>query len=432
MPPVGLTVHHRGRVMPRLSVSFRALTVLCALFMGKPANADTQPTSVGPFTIETSSRRISAGAFPNIDSSLSALFKKTPVTDYRLLYHGKPVAVDQTDTDTFLEIRALDDAPRPAVIAATTTGAWLISEVDGKPEIRTLVAPAEGGNVVAWQWLDAAGGQPGEEGNFTIRDSSAETHRFGGGKLLMLGRRGVLEIVTLHYWPVPVTETGTLQELDGFNAGNVAVTALSPGRTQIVMIGTRRVDNLYEYALVAFDFAGGRSHAVPFDSNALRFESNDTATPEWLDHYFEWSRDPGGSELIRLRQPLRPLPWQGRVIKRLSGGQVYQVEYTLYPVGPGLADPLRALIEKEFGGRRLAPAEGAQGDPNTTSYDVGGLALTVWYDPARRSLGLFRKDSSGSATDGTYTLIERIGTRFNAILATGAHQQEFTTYLDHR
>jgi hypothetical protein len=226
---------------------------------------------------------------------------------------------------------------------------------------------------------------------------------------------------------VPVTAWETLQKLDGFHAGNVEVKALSPGRTQIVFVGDRRKGDLYEYALVVFDFATGGAYTVPFDSNALRFESVWDATPAWLAQYFEWTREAAGAERIRLRQPVRSAPWQGRLVRSYD-----DIEYKLHPVGPGLADPLRKLIESEFAAVRVAPTYGDPNDPNSTSYDAGGKRFRLWFDPERRTLSVFPEKIKGFTTPGTPALIDAIGTRFNVLLAGGAHQREFTSYLDHR
>jgi hypothetical protein len=45
------------------------------------------------------------------------------------------------------------------------------------------------------------------------------------------------------------------------------------------------------------------------------------------------------------------------------------LRYILHPAGPGLVDPLRKLIETEFGATRVAPTYGDPNDPDSTSYD---------------------------------------------------------------
>jgi hypothetical protein len=396
---------------------------LLALFTGKGCSAGPALTTVGPFTIEARDRRTSSGAFPNISGNL---FSRKTVTDYRVLYRGKPVAVGDPSArvDRFWDARALTGAPRPAVLVATT-GAWLISEVEDAVEVTTLVSPSS--DILRWQWLDAAEGQPGPEQSVTIRDSSSESRAIDDGRLLLLGRHVVLDLDTLRYTRLPVTEWQTAQKLGGFHAGNMEVKGTSPGRTQIILVGDRYVDDMYEYALVIFELATGRAYAVQFNSNDLRFESVWDATPEWIGHYFAWTRDAQGFERIELRQPVSALPWQGRL--RYDHGDV---EYTLHPAGPGLAAPLRKLIETEFAAQRVAPTFGDPNDPNTTCYDVTGRRFQLWYDPERRSLALFAERINGFTTAGTPALIEEIGTRFNAILATGAHQQEFSSFLTHR
>jgi hypothetical protein len=97
-----------------------------------------------------------------------------------------------------------------------------------------------------------------------------------------------------------------------------------------------------------------------------------------------------------------------------------------------LYEPLCALIEAEFGAKRVAPTYGDANDPDSTSYDAGGRRFRVWRDRQRSTLSVFGEKIKGSTAEGTPALIEQIGARFNAILAAGAHQSEFVNYPAHR
>jgi len=385
--------------------------------------AEGPPTAAGPFTIEARSRRISSGAFPNTSGNP---FSRVTVSEYRLRLAGRTVAVGEGEarTDRFWEARVLSGAPRPAVLVATT-GAWLVTESGGKAEVTTLTPPST--DSVRWQWLDADGGQPGEEQAVGLRDSAAEPRTLAGGNLLLVSRRGVLEVDTLRFWPLAVVATETLGQLEGFHAGNARVEALSPGRTQVVLIGDRRVDDLFEHALVVLGFASGEAYAVPFDSQALRFASREDATREWLAHYFTWTREPDGRERLRLREPVRSLPWRGRLVRFGD-----DVEYRLSPVRAALAAPLGELIERGLGGRRLAPEPGAPASSGAARFEVEGRRLALWFDAERRTLALSAEPSAGASGGSAAGLVERIAARFDALLATGAHQDEFTTFPDHR
>ncbi len=407
--------------MPKL-LTLLTMSSFFSLFFGKALAADPALV-VGPFTIEAGTGRISAGGFPNTSSNP---FARKTVSSYRVLYKNKPVTVGEASArlDKFWEAWSLAGAPQPAVLVATT-GLWLLTEVKGELAVKTLVAPST--DTVRWQWLDGPGGTPGEEQNVNIRDSSAEPRELSGGKLLLVGRRTVLSVASLQAWPIGVTALDVLQQIGGYNAGNGRANALSPGRTQIVLVGGRRVDDFYEYALTVFEFATGKAYSVPFDSNALRFESEADATPQWLGRYFEWTRDTAGTERLRLRQPVRSEPWQGRITHSYG-----DVGYQLYPAGPGLYAPLCALIEAEFGAKRVAPTYGDANNPNAASYDVGGKRFQVWRNGERSSVSVFAEKINGSAVPGTPALIEQIGQRFNAVLATGAHQKEFVKYQSHR
>jgi hypothetical protein len=97
-----------------------------------------------------------------------------------------------------------------------------------------------------------------------------------------------------------------------------------------------------------------------------------------------------------------------------------------------LYEPLCALIEAEFGAKRVTPAYRDPNDPNAASYDVGGKHFHVRRNSERSSVSVFAEKINGATVPGTPALIEQIGTRFNAVLATGAHQKEFVKYQSHR
>jgi len=392
--------------------------------------ADVATLAVGPFTLEARGKRISSGRFPNISANP---FEKITVSSYRVLHGRMPVstasalalpgdrATNPDDaTQAFWDVRVLGGAPRPALLAGTT-GLWLISEEDGKPVLRTL-APAET-SIATWQWLDEEHGQPGPEHAVTIRDSGSEPRTIAEGTLLMLSRRGVLDVSTLQFHPYLVNTHERVQALDGFNAYGSPIKRVSPDRRRLVYVGNRSVDSYTEYALVVADFRTGDTYALPFDSNATRFESIWDATPAWTERWFEWRRDDAGAFRLVARTNAASPPWLGRMIE-FDGDNP---EFKLYPVVPDMMAALVAFIESDVGARLTGPAE-----TDSVAFELDGKPFKVWRDPERHSVSVFPERIKGFVVEGTPALIRQIGARFNESLAGGSHQQHFTRYPDHR
>src|SRR6266508_602979 len=99
----------------------RSQRIGCILFValaGVSAEAaDLARTNVGSFEIETRAATISAGGFPNISANP---FARKSVTVFAVRHRGKLVAVadGKEKIAEFWEAKALDGAPRPAVLVA--------------------------------------------------------------------------------------------------------------------------------------------------------------------------------------------------------------------------------------------------------------------------------------------------------------------------
>jgi hypothetical protein len=204
------------------------LATLVAMLAGRSLAADTAPTTVGPFTIEGRSRRILQD-FPNISSNP---FARTTVSDFRVLYKGKPVVVGDAKAIPTASGRPRAERDAALAVLVPTTGAWLISGA-GSMLTSDLVAPET--DILRWQWLDSANASRDRAGGQSaIR---APVRAIADGRLLLIGRRAYA-IDTLRYSPVPVTEWERVQKLDGFHAGNVSERTVA-GRTQVVYVGSR-------------------------------------------------------------------------------------------------------------------------------------------------------------------------------------------------
>lgn len=383
----------------------------CGAGRGAAGGRDLPLVAAGPLAIETHVRKVSAGGFPNTSGNP---FARREVTYFRVLHSGRPVVADPGGLALreFPAAWVLEGAPRPTVLAAAS-GVYLIGERDGRAEATELFPPD--GDLVSLQWLDGRDGQPGEPIAVAIHDARGESRRLGGGRLLFVGRELVLDVATLEARPVRWWESR--EALDDFNPSNSPALALSPGGTQLVLLGDRRRNDAFEYALVAVDHRTNRAHAVPFAAEATRFESAADATPEWVAHYFAWQRLPDGTERLALRRDAVPRAWQGRFV-RFSPTMV---EYRLASARAELLAALRDFVARELGGEVAAVEEGGL----RVVLRVRGQPLTLWYRGEERELSLYAETGPPEAAAATAALVEEVGRRFDAELATGRHQELF-------
>lgn len=374
---------------------------------------DIIATTMGPLAIHTWIRKVSAGGFPNTSGNP---FKTTEVSVFRITAAGEPVtAVDGDVThDEFWDAWVLPDAPEPAVLAALT-GVYLITASDDRVATRVIVESDGGGGSASLQWLDSRDGQPGDVLRIGISDNRDEPRRLQGGQLLLVNDRVVLDVTTLQAQPLRWWLSAA--QLDEYNPSNSDVKALSPGRTQVVLLGNRYRESRYEYALVVVEITTERAYALPFDQEATRMESHEDVTPAWLRHYFEWSADADGNELLQPRADVQPLPWLGRLVE--FGGDM--VEYHLARARPGLTAVLQSFLEERFGARTAA------GPGSDTTLEIEGNAFVLGYRPDKAELVLYAASGAQGTSAAAYATVRRIAATFDAELAAGRHQEHFGT-----
>ncbi len=394
--------------------------VAAALTAVSCAAADLGRTTIGGFEIEARGAKISSGTFPNISANP---FARTTVTLFAVRHRGKSVVITdgKERVAEFWEAKVLDGASRPAILVAQT-GAYLLTERQGELDVQVL-APATT-DLARWQWLDSRNGQPGPEFNITIRNAGEESRLASGGRLLLVNRQRVLDVAALRSYPVAINSYENVELTGGYNAGNEQARALSPGGSQFVAVGSRYVDGAFDYAVVAVEYATGRLYAVPFDRNALRFQSVWDATPDWIAHYFEWSKNPDGREKLALRKSAQPLPWQGR-FSRSPGGMV---DYDLYPTEPAMQKALLEFVRREFAARDGSSPTGMADDANSKTVIVDGSPLRIVHFANDRRTALYADRTGTAPPIAGYALVERIGVKFNQTLASGRHDELFSTY----
>jgi hypothetical protein len=396
----------------------RALVSLCAAVLAVgSAHAAPQPVVAGPFEIRLVPTRIGAGGFPNTTMNP---FRTITISKFRVIYRGKPVTVvDGKGTiSDFSDVRILDEASRPALLVSEA-GAYLLRDEQGQVKIEVL-APA-GDDPVRWQWLDAGGGQPGPEAAPRLRDATGEPLTEHDGRLLLVSRKRVLDVESLRHYPITVNTTEHVQAMGGYNAGNDAARMLSPGRSQFVLVGSRQgAGSADEYALVVAEFTTGRVYGLPIDDRTLRLQSPADVTAAWIVHYFEWTREPGGTERLKPRVGVTPMPRLGRFAR--SGPMV---DYRLVPTRLAMYETFLAFLRTQYHARDAAPAVSSGDGPGSRTLVIEGHVLHVWYRAEDRTTSLYADLGTGALPTAAYALIEQIGARFNEALARGQNQDLF-------
>ena len=396
----------------------RAIGILSMLmlfgFFAKAHAADAERFTSGPFEIATVMKRIGAGGFPNTSANP---FARTSVTNFTLKHKGKPVIINSKGgkLDSFWDAWFLDGAAQPAVLLAIG-GVYLVTDERG--ELKTQALSSGSTDTASIQLLDAVNGQPAEPHDVTIRDARGKSHHLSGGKLLLINRDRVLDISKLRSYVVNLYDGAS--KLDNFDASNEPARALSPGKSQYVLVGERQRNDRYEYALLCVDFANNRGYVVPFDMATLRIESAAEVAPILISHYFQWTKQADGSERLAPKKNVTPLPWLGR-LKNFGGGAV---EYHLTPVQPKMMQTFIGFLQWEFAAR----PDNSVSDPNRAKIMIEDWPFNLWFHPESGDLSLYAEVSSTKSTAPAYELIKRIGKRFDSDLAKGQYQAEFVSY----
>lgn len=383
-----------------------------------PGTAAEQVVTAGPFTIEAVERKVGGGGFPNTSGNF---FKRVPVTTYRVLHKGKPVAIPGTAPDRgapWWEARVLTGAPQPALLLMEST-AVLLTEADGQARVQVL-APS-GSPRTQWQWLDAEQGQPGPVNVVAIAHRPGHPRELAGGRWLAVNTLAVLDVKTLAVHRYRLNDSAVLDQLDRFYAAEKPVLAFSPGGTQFVVSASRDrpgetdLRKRFDHALVAFDFAAQRGTVLPIVLADWRLQGSQDIDAAFARRVVAWRRGPDGAEQATLRQDL-PRVWLGKV----NGRETQSTSYTLQPVRPSMQKVLAAFLESEFQAVLTPRATGTGQDAR-----IGDLTLTLnMIRPEDEELSLFHLGDWQRSKDA-FALIERIAERFNALLAAGQHQQHF-------
>lgn len=288
-----------------------------------------------------------SGAWYNNGGDINA---KVKTSWFFVKYQGKTLKVPQPDgkeADQFWQAKFLKNTPRPALIVGINS-MYLISEENGAAKITTL--DEQESDFATYQMLDGDHGQPGAIHRVMLMDDSESPRYVDEGRYLMVNGRIVLDLQTLEIFPFQINGYELLRKLDGYNAFQSYAAQLSPQKTQIVLVGSRsNPENTLlrdQHALVVVDFKKNTAYSVPFDDTDNRFYTVWDFCGQWIDTYFQWSKDPAtGEDRIAPRTFDRLPPWQGRWNRDELTGDT--VEYFLVPARASMVEALAGFIKKE-------------------------------------------------------------------------------------
>ena len=426
----------------KTTIQFMKWFGLATLFgCNSEKNINTQGSlTSGPFEIGWEVQTSRSGAWFNNGGDFNA---KVKTSWFSVKYKGKTVQVPGFDTyagslieapskpkpvEHFWQALLLKDAPRPAVLVGIHSMHLITEEND---QVKIIPLHEQESDFATYEWLDSDNGQPGPKNNVYLGDDSGSSRFLSGGRYLMVNSRVVLDVQTLEVYPFDLITYEVLQKLHNYHAGNSFIAQFSPGKTQMVLIGNR--DNpenrlLYQYGLVVIDFKKNTAYDVPFDRTDTRFFSIWDASQQWINTYFEWTKDPAGEERIRLRK-LDKLPfWQGRWSHDEQTGEV--VQYELKPVEdtmlPAFVDYIRTQVEVVDEKTERIPhyEAGSPDEPscylvNANLHLKAGDDLNVYLNPVEQSLSLNTKNRG---------LIKQIGEGFDQEMQKGKFQEYFGRY----
>jgi hypothetical protein len=231
-------------------------------------------------------------------------------------------------------------------------------------------------------------------------DTAVHRARKSGGRLLLLGDSVVLDVASLKAYPVSRPYGAWVNPFK-------PPLALSPDRTSFVRWASASSD---APVLVVFDFVSDVAYTVPVDRRRMRYNDWEAIDRAWLDHHFAWRPVAGGHERLAAREGFTPLPYVGNL--RADEYDPTYLEYEVVHVTPDMEAALVRFLEQELGAR----VEGR--------YAGGTIAVRIGDDLVH----VLRGDEEVSVfkdRGGDPAIVREIARRFDAALATGAHDALF-------
>ena len=344
--------------------------------------------------------------------------RRATTEQYSLRHGGAPLVIrgragfSGDETAEYRRVNAVvtfPGAPEPAVVVNVgdpNNSSWfyLVRGRAGAPVVEYL-GESRGG--VSADWLDAPPGDSAVE-----RDVALHRGRLpAGGRWLLLGEQTVLDTRTLTRYAVTPPRGASPNQFK-------RPIAMSPDSGSFVRWGsTHPPENAPR--LLVYDFTRDLIYLLPVDRAVMRYNEWEEIDAAWVDHHFEWRREPDGRDRLVRRARFAPLPYRG--VRRHDGADGYR-EYDLIRVRPEMYERLTTFLVAELGATRLPrgremPAVPTVDDYVSDEFRIGDRVVHTSFHEDQ--VGVWMDRGTDSA------LVDEIARRFDAALRTGAHDALF-------
>ena len=391
------------------------LTNLVALVGCSSAAQDK--VTCGPMAIDYSLERdYRLNLFVN--NSNGKLIGTHTTSCFRIHYQGKRVTVANREGKKvqIWQARFLTDAPKTAILASSNS-VYLVTDDNrsaGAGQARVLPVNEKSGELSTYQWLDSDDGKPGRATSSVPMDNSGSSRFMSGGRYLLVDESSVLDVHTLAIHPFDLISEASIQRTDGFVRVSSGLVSFSPGKTQLVFLGSRynTQRSRTEYALLAVDFVNNRAYAVPFRASATQLIWAEDATPDWFTTYFDWTTDKQGREVLSVHPYTIHPPWRGRWAQ--YPGEHQPIRYEVKPVLPGMFDHFMGWAKKKY--PAIEPKIDRSNPITSADFTINGSLFHVYVRDDYKQLGLESMDQ---------VLLKTIGNQFDSELRNGRFQDGF-------
>jgi hypothetical protein len=364
----------------------------------------------GPFRVAT----IVSGFF---DELVDGKTRLGAGSEFTIEHGGKPLVVQGTASDsdggtaipTAVSLSRADDisaiaAPHPTLLAhfvgrSSADACYLVSDHSGA--IRAERVPdCAGASSVSVLTSDS--------GVFRAADALRlprgrfERARFATPGLFLVGRSVVdTRSLAVHTFDLPN---------DFSLVPSVQPLGVSPDERSFARFGYAEHSDTNPAVLVT-DAVANHTYVLPIDRARMRFANLETFDPAWLLHHFAWQRGGNGVDSLVERKGFVPIPYHGE----MSISDTYRA-YRLEPATEGLRTALIDFLVTDMKAERVPVDSGAYVHP----VKIDGRTVEVAYGSGPSYLSI---SMESGVTD--LTLLEAIGRRIDAALATGKYDALF-------
>ena len=366
---------------------------------------------LGPFTIETTTKKgktwnMNSGRVPYTSSSYSVYYKDQPIR------FGAKLETN-TGVPGVWRVLFLKDSPTPALIAGSQS-LYLVTIENEQPVVKTLFE--QGYDFASVQWLDSENGQPGIYREIFSSDERDTEVELSGGRYLAISHAVVLDTKTFRVYPF----NSNNDMIDEYSPDQHRAIALSPDSTQIVYGAAKQIADGYLQGLICYDFKSGTKYLVTYDKVKFRMYDPFKLHVEWMNDYFEWTKNDKGELRLQVRNTL-PVNQKGIVhFERYPG-----FEYKIYPVKIELMDKLYEYVQEELHLETANVTRVNEEFNHTIAFPYEGRNYIIEYGKYGGDL-VFYETGDSTSYEENKVLIQRIGKGFNELLSQGQYQEFFT------